>query len=110
MKFKTKPELALEMIERAKKNGIPGSLILADSAYGDSTHFRNSLRELGVDFAVGVLPTLGVVRLDRDDRVNAKRESVEQLLAALPNKAFRRLTWRDGTRRELGVAVLVRSR
>jgi SRSO17 transposase len=99
--FKTKIELALEMIERAQQNGIPGNVILADSAYGDSTAFRNTIRRLGFDFAVGVLPTLGVVRLDRADRVNAKPESVEALLAALPKKAFRRLVWRDGTKGKL---------
>ena len=99
--FKTKTELALKMIERAVRNGIPGDILVADSAYGDSTDFRNAVRALGFDFAVGVLPTLGVVRLDRLDRINAKRESIAELLAALPKKAFRRLTWRDGTRRPL---------
>jgi len=99
--FKTKTTLALEMIERAARNGIPGDVVLADSAYGDSTDFRNAVRTLGFDFAVCVLPTLGVVRLDRRDRINAKRESVAELAAALPKKAFRRLTWRDGTRRPL---------
>jgi SRSO17 transposase len=99
--FKTKVQLALEMIERAKDNSVPGDILLADSAYGDSTDFRNGVRQLGFDFAVGVLPTLGVVRLDRFDRIHAKRESVSDLVAALPRKAFRRLTWRDGTRNKL---------
>ena len=71
-----KVQLALDMIGRAKVNGIPGDILLADSAYGDSTDFRNAVRKLGFDFAVGVLPTLGVVRLDRPIEVNAKRESV----------------------------------
>jgi SRSO17 transposase len=75
--------------------------MLADSAYGDCTEFRNRVRELGFDFAVGVLPTLGVVRLDRFDRINAKRESVQELVIALTRKAFRRVTWRDGTRQKL---------
>jgi SRSO17 transposase len=99
--FKTKIQLALEMIERAVRNGVPGRIMLADSAYGDCTEFRNRVRELGFDFAVGVLPTLGVVRLDRLDRINAKRESVQELVAALPRKTFRRVTWRDGTRTKL---------
>lgn len=99
--FKTKTELALEMIRRAKKNGVPGNVMLADSAYGDSTDFRNSVRELGFDFAVGVLPTLGVVRLDRNDRINTKPQSAAEVVAALPKKAFRRVTWRDGTKSKL---------
>jgi SRSO17 transposase len=99
--FKTKIELALGMIKRAKDARIPGNIVLADSAYGDSTHFRNSVRELGFDFAVGVLPTLGVIRLDRNDRINTKPQSVAEVVAALPKKAFRKLTWRDGTKNKL---------
>ena len=99
--FKTKIELALDMIKRGKEQGLPGDILLADSAYGDSTHFRNSVRELGFDFAVGVHSTLGVLRLDRNDRVNTKPQSVAEVVAALPKKAFRRLTWRDGTKDKL---------
>jgi len=99
--FKTKIELALDMIKRAKESGIPGNIMLADSAYGDSTDFRNSVRELGFDFAVGVLPTLGVVRLDRNDRINSKPQAVAEVIAALPKKAFRKVTWRDGTKHKL---------
>jgi SRSO17 transposase len=101
VKFKTKIELSLEMMKRAKQNGIPGNIVLADSAYGDSTEFRNSVRALGLDFAVGVLPTLGVVRLDRNDRINEKPRSVAAVIASLPKTAFRRVTWRDGTRKKL---------
>ena len=99
--FKTKVELGLEMIQRAVENGVPGRILLTDSAYGNNTDFRNAVRSLGFDFAVAVLPTLGVVRLDRNDRINSSRESVAELVGALPKKAFRRLTWRDGTCRKL---------
>lgn len=101
MTFKTKIELALEMIARAKQDAIPRNIILADSAYGDSTEFRNRIRSLGFDFAVGVLPTLDVVRLDRNDRINTKPQSVVELVETLPRKAFRRLTWREGTKAKL---------
>jgi len=71
------------------------------SAYGDSTHFRNSVRAFGFDFAVGVHHTLGVLRLDRNDRINTKPQSVGELVAALPKKAFRKVTWRTGTKGKL---------
>ncbi len=69
--------LALDMIERARRAGIPGDIVLADAAYGDSSQFRNGVRCLGFDFAVGVQSTLRVVRLDSRDRINEKPESVE---------------------------------
>lgn len=101
VEFRTKPELALDMMRRAKEQGIPGDILLADSAYGDNTDFRNGVRELGFDYAVGVHSTLGVLRLDRNDRVNTKPQSVAEVVAALPKKAFRKVTWRDGTKGKL---------
>jgi SRSO17 transposase len=101
VRFKTKIELALDMIQRAKHDEIPGNIILADSAYGDSTEFRNTVRQLGFDFAVGVLPTLGVVRLDRDGRINTKPQSAAEVVASLPSSAFRKVTWRNGTKNKL---------
>jgi hypothetical protein len=65
-----------------------------------SAHGR-AVRALGCDFAVGVLPTFGVVRLDRNDRINEKPRSVAAVVASLPTKAFRTVTWRDGTRKKL---------
>jgi len=42
--FKTKPELGVEMIERAIADGLPAGLVLADSAYGDNSEFRRRVR------------------------------------------------------------------
>lgn len=99
--FKTKLELALDMIERAAKAGVPGEMILADAAYGDSSEFRNGVRKLGFDFAMGVQSTLRVVRLDNRDRINEKPETVAELVQRLGRKAFRKLTWREGTGKKL---------
>jgi SRSO17 transposase len=99
--FKTKIELALGMIERAAKAGVAGEIILADAAYGDSSDFRNGVRKLGFDFAMGVQSTLRVVRLDSRDRINEKPETVAELVQRLGRKAFRKLTWREGTGKKL---------
>ena len=42
--FKTKPQLALDMIERACLDEIPGEIVLADAAYGDSSAFWSGIR------------------------------------------------------------------
>jgi SRSO17 transposase len=99
--FKTKIELALQMIERAVHSGVPGQIVLADAAYGDSSEFRNGVRALGFDFAVGVQSSVRVVRLDRNDRVNDKAETVAELVQRLGPKAFRKVTWRDGSKAKL---------
>ena len=99
--FKTKITLALDMIERARKSGMPGEIMLADAAYGDSSEFRNGVRKLGFDFAVGVQSTMRVVRLDSRDRINEKTETAAELVQRLGPKAFRKLTWREGTGKKL---------
>jgi SRSO17 transposase len=96
--FQTKIELALGMIERAKEAGLPGSIILADAAYGDSTTFRNAVRYLwGFDFAVGVSSNLKVIPL------NTRRQAatIGEVARRLPSSAFRKLTWRDGSKARL---------
>jgi len=95
--FKTKPELALEMLRRARDSKVPGSIVLADAAYGGSSAFRNGVRELGLDFAVGIKKSSRVWPLDNLGRRRPEPISVEELAAALPASAFRKITWREGT-------------
>jgi SRSO17 transposase len=99
--FKTKIALALEMIERAALAEIPGDIILADGAYGDSSDFRNTVRLLGFDFAVGVQSAARVVQLDRRDRARGDTTTVLDLTMALGRKAFRKVTWRHGSKARL---------
>jgi SRSO17 transposase len=99
--FKTKIELALQMIERAKRAQIPGEIVLADAAYGDSSAFRYALRVLGFDFAVGVQSTIGVVRVDRLGRVRGEPMSVGEIVTSIGKKAFRKVTWRRGSKAKL---------
>ena len=54
LKFRTKPEIALELIERALLDGVPAGPVVADSAYGDDSTFRETLDLLGMDYMLGV--------------------------------------------------------
>ncbi len=99
--FKTKIELAIEMIERAKLAEIPGNIVLADGAYGASSEFRNASRSMGFDFGVGIPSSLRVVRLDRLDRARGDAMTALELADALGRKAFRKVTWRHGSKAKL---------
>jgi hypothetical protein len=46
--FKTKPELALDLITRALEDRIPRDILLVDAAYGGSSDFRNAVRIFGL--------------------------------------------------------------
>lgn len=99
--FRTKPELALSMIRRAVDDDLPRGVVLGDTAYGNSCAFRTEIRGLGLDFALGVDPQTKVWRMDRLKRRKGEALSVRDLATQIGRKGFRRVTWREGTRRRL---------
>jgi SRSO17 transposase len=127
--FQTKPEIALDQIRAAVKAGVPLGALLADAGYGNGSGFRDELTGMGLEYAVGVLPTTSVwpegqgplppkewsgrgrppTRLRRDD----EHQPVTVKDLALESKdRFRRVTWREGTNGTLSgrfLAVRVRS-
>lgn len=94
--FKTKPELALELVARAVEDKIPGDILLADAAYGNSSEFRNTIRSTGLDFGVAVQSNMRVWALDTLKRRRGEPKSVQDLGIELGAGAFRRITWRVG--------------
>jgi len=65
LEFRTKTELAVELIERAQTFGFSG-VVLADAGYGDATEFRGWLSENGFQYGVGISNSVKVVDADRD--------------------------------------------
>lgn len=99
--FKSNIDLALGMIERAASAGIPGEIILADAAFGGSADFRNAVRVLGFDFAVQVQSGTRVVTLDAKGHRRGRIHSLLELAQQRGRPAFRRYTWREGTKQAL---------
>jgi SRSO17 transposase len=60
VKFQTKWELALELIDEAQKWGLRCGVVLADAGYGEVTEFRQGLETRQLPYAVGIPSTLGV--------------------------------------------------
>jgi SRSO17 transposase len=113
--FQTKPEIALSQIRAALEVGVPPATVLADAGYGIDTEFRDGISALGLSYVVGVQSTTslwpsGVMPLSpkkwsgngrppslirRDDK--RKPVSAKQLAIGLPTRAWRRVTWREGS-------------
>lgn len=91
--FKTKPEIALALLARAKQNGIAKGVVLADAAYGDSGAFREGVRLLGLRYAVGIQLDTTVQLLENPEET----VSVAALLERVKARPFRRYTWREET-------------
>jgi SRSO17 transposase len=98
IEFRTKPQLALDMMERAVAQGYPRGVILGDTAYGDVGYFRQRVTELGFEYALGVQGSTLVRRVDKRGRCNGPVERIEDFATRLD---VRRVTWRDGTQKRL---------
>jgi SRSO17 transposase len=116
--YRPKWQIALALLEQAKANGLSG-VVLADSAYGDATEFRQALDEGRWQYCVGISSTLKVVAADHDFgrvppyggkgrrpsrpekvRAGAEAPSVKGWAQARA-KDFRRVTWREGSKGKL---------
>jgi SRSO17 transposase len=95
--FKTKTELALDLITRAMDAKVPGEIVLADAAYGGSSDFRNTVQMFGLDLGVAVKGNMKVWALDKIERRRGEPVAARDLGIRLGRGAFRRLTWRIGT-------------
>jgi hypothetical protein len=50
----TKGQIALELLDRVRAEGLPGRVVVADAGYGVSGPFRDGLAERGLHYVVGV--------------------------------------------------------
>src|SRR5215213_11877679 len=56
IRFKTKPEIALDQIRWACEAGLPGDLVLIDAGFGHDAKLRTGIAELGKIYVAGIQP------------------------------------------------------
>ncbi len=106
--FATKPQIALEQLREACAAGLPRGVVLMDPGYGHDGQLRAAVTALGLAYVAGIqsnstvwpsgsepkhgdrAPTKG--RRDEPDLV-----WVKEVALGLPNKAWRRIKWREGS-------------
>jgi SRSO17 transposase len=103
--FKTKPEIALEQIRWACEVGLPGNMALLDAGYGHDSKLRGGITELGKRYVAGIQPQTLVwaprprprhaPKKGRRDAANAI--SVKEVALGLRAKAWRTISWREGS-------------
>jgi SRSO17 transposase len=113
IKFKTKPEIALEQIRWACEAGLPRGVALMDTAYGRDSRLREGMTELGVTYAAGIMPNTlmwrpgtSPRRMDKPLNNTGRRDepdliSAKQVALGLPKRAWRMVTWREGSADQL---------
>lgn len=111
--FRTKPELALEMVQQAVERGLPFRWVTSDSVYGDSPTFVQGVRGLAKWYVVDtsadarvwlsepeVIPAGTKGRRGRattQPGVASKPERVDEVVARLPAKAWKRIVVAAGS-------------
>jgi SRSO17 transposase len=114
--YRSKNQLALELVDRVMAWDVPRLPVAADSAYGNDFDFRAGLRERGLQYAVAVEPGTKVWTSDPAQAPMAASKPRGQprqypalkdlpeakTLAAvakdLPKQAWHNITWRQGTK------------
>lgn len=109
IEFRTKPELALDLMKQALVDEVPPGLVLADQAFGSSIEFREGIRNLGLHYAVAVDPRTVVSVVDKLGRLRDEVISLEALAQRIESQGgFRRCNWREGTKQELSARFALR--
>src|ERR1700760_1283478 len=117
--FATKTAIALEQLRQAQAAGVPEGIVLGDAGYGDETEFRVGVAELGLSYVLGLgsgtsiwLPGQAPLRpppwSGRGRPPTRLRRSpehqpalVKEVALSLPKRAWRTVTWREGSKSEL---------
>jgi SRSO17 transposase len=113
--FQTKPQIALAQIHAALQAGVSPAPVLADAGYGIDTEFRDGITKLGLLYSVGIQSSTSLwppgteplapkpwsgrgrrTSLVRRDAAH-KPVSAKELAIDLPKRAWRRVTWREGS-------------
>ena len=115
IKFKTKPQIALEQLRWACAAGLPRGVVLMDAGYGADTDLRETITPMGLCYVAGIMPNTSVWAFGKGPlpaknwsgqgrppkliRRDAKHRpiSVKALARGLPPRAWRTIEWREGT-------------
>jgi SRSO17 transposase len=109
VQFATKPELSLQLMQRALDDGIPPGVVLADQAFGTSREWRKGVREMGLHYAAAVDNKTTVMVFDKRGRRREEIISIIDLAHRIESHGgFRRCTWREGTKHDLSARFALR--
>ena len=119
---RTKPQIALDELDRVRAGGVRFDMVVADAGYGDGAAFRKGLSVRGLTWAVGIQCTQSVYHtavtvtwpvapVGRPRKHAVASEMPVAAAAMLKRATWQRLTWRTGTKGPLSAefaAVRVR--
>jgi SRSO17 transposase len=121
VRFRSKPQIALSLVDLSREWGVPFEVVVADCGYGKYPKFLEGLEERKLPYVCGVESTFGV---RRPEEVRAAKEAgappyrgrgqppkerpaplytAEEVIGSVPQEeAWQTVSWREGTKGTLG--------
>jgi SRSO17 transposase len=114
--FRSKPQIALSLVDLSLEWGVPFEVVVADSGYGKYPMFLEGLEERKLPYVSGVESTFGV---RRPEEVVAAKEAgappykgrgqppkerpaplytAKEVIESLPEERWQTVVWREGTK------------
>jgi SRSO17 transposase len=116
VRFRSKPQIALSLVDLSGEWGVPFEVVVADSGYGKYPMFLEGLEERKLPYVCAVESTFGV-RLPEEVRAAkqagappyrgrgqppkerpAPLYTAKEVIGSLPQEAWQTVSWREGTK------------
>lgn len=125
LRHRTKTQMAIDQVDVARASGVEITCVLADAGYGDAVEFREALADRGLHYAVGVskttkvflgeprfeVPASGPIGRPRSRARLAPKsplpKTLDEIARTAPSSAWRRITWRKGTKGPLAAEFIL---
>src|SRR5512135_456329 len=91
--FQTKPQIALDLLDRARALGMRWGCVVADADYGDNPHCRDGLEQRRLRYVVAVRADFAVQLSGRGQPTHR----ADVLVATQPARSWRSVSWREGS-------------
>ena len=114
--FQTKGQIALELLDQVRAEGLPGQVVITDSGYGVAEDFRAGVAERGLFYLAGVTEEMVVFpeapewvppQAATGGRPRSRYRQAEgtprpvSLKELAARTRLRKVTWREGTKGKL---------
>src|SRR3954469_25430015 len=93
--FRTKPQIALGLLDQAKEWGVRWACVTADCDYGDNPNFLAGLDARRQTYVVAVRSDFAVAPARR---AGQSPERADALVGSLPARVWRSVRWREGSK------------